>query len=227
MGCGKETIMLRRRLFLLAGLVIILVPVVGLGWWLLSPLILDKSVDEDFPFALNAVVPPDMTRAEVNETMATTAQANQEVNESVPDPMMIREMGSQATSGGTPEAVMSQPAVVQLKRGNFRDADRVHQGSGQVAIYQGPDGSHLLRLEDFQVTNGPDLHVLLSSHPNPESRDQINASGYVDLGSLKGNIGNQNYPIPEDVDVANQKSVIIYCKPFHVIFSIASLQDLG
>ena len=219
--------MLRRRLFLLTGLVIILVPVVGLGWWLLSPLILDKSVDEDFPFALNAVVPPDMTRAEVNETMATTAQANQEVNESVPDPMMIREMGSQATSGGTPEAVMSQPAVVQLKRGNFRNADRVHQGSGQVAIYQGPNGSHLLRLEDFQVTNGPDLHVLLSSHPNPESQDQINASGYVDLGSLKGNIGNQNYPIPADVDVANQRSVIIYCKPFQVIFSIASLQDLG
>ena len=219
--------MLRRRLFLLAGLVIILVPVVGLGWWLLSPLILDKSVDEDFPFALNAVVPPDMTRAEVNETMATTAQANQEVDESVPDPMMIREMDSQATIGGTPEAVMSQPAVVQLKRGNFRNADRVHQGSGQVAIYQGPNGSHLLRLEDFQVTNGPDLHVLLSSHPNPESQDQINASGYVDLGSLKGNIGNQNYPIPADVDVANQRSVIIYCKPFQVIFSIASLQDLG
>jgi hypothetical protein len=219
--------MLRRRLFLLTGLVIILVPVVGLGWWLLSPLILDKTVDEDLPFTLNAVVPPDMTRAEVNETMATTAQANQEVNESVPDPMMIREMGSQATSGGTPEAVMSQPAVVQLKRGNFRNADRVHQGSGQVAIYQGPNGSHLLRLEDFQVTNGPDLHVLLSSHPNPESQDQINASGYVDLGSLKGNIGNQNYPIPADVDVANQRSVIIYCKPFQVIFSIASLQDLG
>jgi hypothetical protein len=219
--------MLRRRLFLLAALVIVLVPVVGLGWWLLSPIILDKTVDEDFPFALNAVVPPDMTRAEVNETMATTAQANQEVDESVPDPMMIREMGSQATSGGTPEVVTSQPAVVQLKRGNFRDADRVHQGSGQVTIYRGPDGSHLLRLEDFRVTNGPDLHVLLSSHPNPKSRDQINASGYVDLGSLKGNLGNQNYPIPEDVDVASQRSVIIYCKPFHVIFSIASLQDLG
>lgn len=55
----------------------------------------------------------------------------------------------------------------------------------------------------------------------------MKAPGYVDLGKLKGNKGNQNYTIPDDVDVAAQGSIVIYCKPFHVIFSVASLQDVG
>ena len=47
--------------------------------------------------------------------------------------------------------------------------------------------------------------------------------GYVDLGSLKGNIGNQNYEIPADVDISDFGSVVIYCEPFHVLFASASL----
>ena len=49
--------------------------------------------------------------------------------------------------------------------------------------------------------------------------------GYVNIGKLKGNKGNQNYPIPDEVDVSIQGSVVIYCVPFHVIFSVASLRD--
>ena len=49
----------------------------------------------------------------------------------------------------------------------------------------------------------------------------------MDLGKLKGNIGNQNYAIPEDVDVSIQMTVVIYCVPFHVFFSIAALDDVG
>ena len=52
-------------------------------------------------------------------------------------------------------------------------------------------------------------------------------AGFVDLGKLKGNRGNQNYEIPDGVDVAAQGSVVIYCMPFHVIFSVASLRDAG
>ncbi len=77
------------------------------------------------------------------------------------------------------------------------------------------------------MTNGPELHVLLSPHPNPETRNDAKAPGYVDLGKLKGNKGSQNYAIPEVMDVAGQGSIVIYCKPFHVIFSAASLQDGG
>ena len=49
--------------------------------------------------------------------------------------------------------------------------------------------------------------------------------GYLDLGKLKGNRGNQNYPIPADVDISIFNSVVIYCKPFAVVFSVATLYD--
>ena len=64
-----------------------------------------------------------------------------------------------------PVAEASATAAAKLKTGSFRDADRAHKGSGQATIYRGPDGSHVLRLEDLNVTNGPDLHVILTPHP--------------------------------------------------------------
>ncbi len=114
---------------------------------------------------------------------------------------------------------------IKVKVGEFRDQDSFHKGSGQAIIYRGTDGSHLLRLENLDVTNGPDLRVLVSPHPDPRSRDDLNARGYVELDRLKGNRGNQNYFIPDNVDVSTVNSVIIYCRPFHVIFSVAPLRD--
>ena len=101
------------------------------------------------------------------------------------------------------------------------DADNFHQGSGTATIYELDDGSRVLRFEDFEVTNGPDLHVLLVPHGNPQTQDDI--TGYLDLGSLKGNIGDQNYELPDDLDLSQYGSVVIYCVPFHVLFSAASL----
>jgi hypothetical protein len=126
-----------------------------------------------------------------------------------------------------PAPVQPESGTVKLKAGSFRDQDSFHKESGQETIYRGPDGSHLLRIEDFKVTNGPDLHIFLSPHPNPTNLDELYTFGAVDLGKLKDNIGNQDYPIPEDVDVSIQMTAVIYCVPFHVFFSIASLDDVG
>ena len=126
---------------------------------------------------------------------------------------------------GSDTSNMSQ--LVILKTGSFRDADSVHKGSGMATIYEGPDGSRVLRLEDFDSTNGPDLFVMLSPTANPQNRDEVSAPGFVSLGKLKGNIGNQNYIIPDDVEIPAQGSIVIYCRAFHVVFSVASLQDAG
>ena len=120
-----------------------------------------------------------------------------------------------------------QTTAVKLKSGAFRNADDFHKGSGEATIYRGPDGTLLLRLEKFKVTNGPDLHVVLSPHEDPKTQQQVMLAGWVDLGKLKGNVGNQNYFIPDNVDVNAQQSVVIYCKPFHVIFSVATLRSGG
>ena len=125
-----------------------------------------------------------------------------------------------ASAGASGEASGGVQAVAT---GNFKDADAFHRGSGVATIYRTPDGSEVLRLENLNVTNGPALHVVLSTHPDPERSEQVKQEGYVDLGDLKGNRGNQNYPIPAGVDTSIHKSVVIYCYPFAVVFSVATL----
>ncbi len=217
--------MSRKYLFIGVPLIIVL-PILALAWWLLSPLLVDQTVEEDLPFAAQAVVPTDMTRAEVQDVMAGMAKLTRPVDEPMPDKMT---MGAEDSSGGSSTTTAPDRAgtALVLSKGTFQDADRFHQGSGEATIYRAPDGSHLLRLENFQVTNGPELHVILSPNPAPESRDDVHQPGYLDLGSLKGNVGNQNYEIPADVDVSALSSVVIYCSPFHVVFSVAPLKKAG
>jgi hypothetical protein len=212
---------MRIKYVIIGTAVVILIPVAVIAWWLLSPLFIDKTVEEEFPFTATAEIPQGMTRAEAETVMAGMAKINQEVDEAMPAPMMGGQ--SDATTGQT----NSSAEAVALKQGSFRDADSFHRGSGQATIYLGSDGSHLLRLENFSVTNGPDLHVILTPNPDPQTRAEVSAPGYVDLGSLKGNMGNQNYEIPDGVDIDSLGSVVIYCQPFHVIFSVASLENLG
>jgi hypothetical protein len=79
----------------------------------------------------------------------------------------------------------------------------------------------MLRFEDFRVTNGPDLYVYLSQNPKP-TRDESSLGAFIDLGKLKGNSGNQNYEITEDITGYN--TAVIWCKRFGVLFSFAVLQ---
>ena len=146
-----------------------------------------------------------------------------------PTPSPVPTATASPTPSATPTPTPTPPpgVAVKLKVGEFMDQDSIHRGSGTAIIYRGPDGSLLLRLENFSVTNGPDLHVYLSPHANPDRGGQVRATGYVDLGELKGNRGNQNYAIPAGVDIGIQQSVVIYCVPFSVVFSVAMLQDSG
>ncbi len=123
-----------------------------------------------------------------------------------------------------PGPIFVQADAVPLLAGEFRDADDFHRGSGKVTLYLLDDGRLFLRLENFTVTNGPDLHVILSSHPDPADQEEVNSGAYLDLGNLKGNVGNQNYEVPGGTDLSSVRSVVIYCKPFHVVFSTASLE---
>lgn len=114
-------------------------------------------------------------------------------------------------------------APVILRAGMFRDADKLHKGSGDAGLYRLADGGHVLRFENLKVTNGPDLHVYLVKHPGPEASSDVTADNYIDLGALKGNIGNQNYTIPAGTDVATFGSVVVWCRAFGVLFSTAPL----
>ena len=194
--------------------IVAIVPVAWLAWWLLSPLWMETEVTEEFPLAARAVVPENMTMGEGEEVMA--AAANME------DRSVSETMAEMAA--GSAESDALKPRLT----GEFKDADSFHKGSGAAAIYELDAGKlRILRLEDFKVTNGPDLRVLLANAPNPEGHSDLADAGYVELGKLKGNVGSQNYEIPDTVALDNVKSVVIYCNPFRVVFSVAALGARG
>lgn len=93
--------------------------------------------------------------------------------------------------------------------------DGFHNAEGVAKVIQFEEGTYLLRLENFLSTNGPDLYVYLST-------DKTNTD-VVNLGKLKGNIGNQNYPIPSGTDLTKYNNVVIWCRPFSVLFGSAQL----
>ena len=129
-----------------------------------------------------------MEQEDVEKVMSTLAKAEGDpMDEDKPAEIAV------ASSTVVPEPAESQDAV-KLKVGSFRDQDGFHKGNGVATIYRSPDGSLLLRLEEFAVTNGPDLHVLLSFHPALDSRGDLDEAGYIDAGKLTGKRGNQNYP---------------------------------
>lgn len=204
---------MQKRNILVIGALALLVPVVAFAWWLLSPLFLTTTVDEEFPYAASAEIPSDMTMEEVETVMKVMAKMDQR-------PM-------EAPMAQAPMAQEMESRPVAVATGAFRDADSFHRGSGTATIYETPGGGHVLRFEEFMVTNGPDLRVLLAVAGDPMNRDELQAGGYTHLAKLKGNLGNQNYEIPAGINLDAQNSVIIYCMPFHVIFSVAPLQRAG
>ncbi len=200
---------MRREWWIVAVLVVVGGPI---AWYLGSPLFINKTVDEPFPsttttrreafpMSKEAAVPEGMTRQQVEDTMMKASK----VNTSTADPM----------PGGT------TPAIVII-RGTLVAADSFHKGEGSAAIYR--VGQELvLRLDQFKVTNGPDLYVILTKQPSPRTRADIER-GYIEVAKLKGNLGGQNYVLPQGVHVDDYRAVVIYCKMFHVVFSTATLQ---
>lgn len=125
---------------------------------------------------------------------------------------------------GSPARVRAQSTQpVTLATGQWVGADAFHTGSGKALLIRLPDGQRFLRFEEFKVTNGPDLYVYLSGHPAPRTRAQLHEGAAVEVGVLKGNVGNQNYALPADLDLSKFKSVAIYCKRFSVLFASAEL----
>jgi hypothetical protein len=119
------------------------------------------------------------------------------------------------------------PAELQMKvavRGEFRDADSVHKGKGTATIFENESGTKVLRFTGFETTNGPDLNVWLVKAEGIRDSADVKASAWAELGPLKGNIGDQNYVIPGDVNLADYKSVVVWCKQFGVLFSAADLK---
>ena len=98
-----------------------------------------------------------------------------------------------------------------------------HETRGTAAVYRLADGTRLLRFTDFETSNGPDVRVYLVAASDVTDHATVRRAGFVELGALKGNKGDQNYVIPSGVDLERFRTVTIWCERFSVNFGSAAL----
>lgn len=220
-------------------LLILLIAGAGLAWYLASPLLFDDVVDEEFPITTNEESELAQTQDTDEEGIQTLEINGEKIN--IKEMEAMNEDAQEELAQAIIEQAISQPEKVMnetmpnmktanedeknkeptlISSGEFQDGDDFHKGSGIATIYQLPDESRLLRFENFEVTNGPDLRVILTKEGNPTEEQVKNG---IELEKLKGNKGNQNYDLPADINPNDYQAVVIYCDPFSVIFSTASL----
>lgn len=118
------------------------------------------------------------------------------------------------------EAPEEAPDVQTVAEGSFVSRD--HPTSGTATVLGDGSGQRFLRLTGFETDNGPDLNVYLSATP-PDGDGSAFDDDFVDLGDLRGNVGDQNYEIPADVDLGQHHTVVIWCVRFAVPFGAAEL----
>ena len=132
--------------------------------------------------------------------------------------------GSSAPATPTPSSTAAGPVV--LATGTFISHE--HDTAGTAQVIRKANGEHVLRIEQLDTSNGPDLHVWITDAPVIEGTDGwfvFDDGDYLDLGELKGNKGNQNYAIPAGADLSDLTSVSIWCERFSVSFGAAELAN--
>ena len=120
-----------------------------------------------------------------------------------------------------PTASAANIEPMKLASGEFHSG--AHETKGTASIFKLADGKRTLRLSNFATSNGPDVHVYLVAAADAKDDDTVKNAGFVDLGSLKGNIGDQNYEVPANVDLAKYRAATIWCARFSVNFGTAPL----
>jgi Electron transfer DM13 len=196
-------------------LIIIAAIVIPVGIYIASPLFINTTVNEPLPtsgltdlqkFQEFMSMNNEQERVEKGQQM-TTEEKN----------AILR--GAAHTGGNSINENMTEDITVEgsFLIGNFIGVnDGIHNAEGLAKVIVLDEGNSFLRLENFRATNGPDLYVYLSTDKS--------ASDFVSLGRLKGNIGNQNYEIPEETELSKYDTVLIWCRAFSVLFGSAELK---
>lgn len=169
--------------------------IVGVGYYLISPLFITKEVNDPAPMQVMESGVEDLTEEEV----ADFEEAMRLTNSEPAEPM-----------------TESMPAAMEASEGTVIMGTKGHPASGTVRIIK-TDTETIVRYEDFETINGPQLHVYLAK--------DLEANDYVDLGPVRGTKGNINYTVPAGVDVSEYRYVMYWCEPFSVLFNYADLSQ--
>ena len=194
--------------------VIIAIIVVPLAVYTVSPLFISTEVNEPLPVLASAEFQRFMNLTEEGRIQAADNMSQQEKNSIMI--LAAKENSTVNESIDTKVAGQETDTSRNMLSGKFIGVnDGIHNAEGVAKVIVLDDGTSVLRLENFKATNGPDLYVYLATDKS--------ASDIVNLGRLKGNIGNQNYPIPSGTDVTKYNTALIWCKAFSVLFGSTQL----
>lgn len=176
-----------------------------------SPLFISTTINEPAPESASLVFHKFMNMSEEGRIQAANKMSNQEKQ-------MVMTIASREnnTSNDNMTLDTNQGAAKIMPAGTFVGAgDGFHNAEGTAKVIQLTNGTNILRLENLKATNGPDLYVYLSTGKT--------ATDFINVGRLKGNVGNQNYLIPSGTDFTKYNTVLIWCRAFSVLFGSANL----
>lgn len=188
--------------FLIASGVVI---IAGISYWLISPAYRVVEKQDTSPIAESTPTPvaesptPPIVKDDL-ETMdaATKVQMNLQI-EAMKDKPMVKEMPA--------------PAATVVAQGALQP--RAHDVTGKVLLIE-DNGKQILRFEDFESINGPDLRIYLSS--------DLGIEDSVDLGPILATKGSVNYTLSENIDVSKYRYALVWCRAFRVLFSYAEIK---
>jgi hypothetical protein len=211
--------------------VALLAAAIPAGDYFLSPLWERSFLEEESPLAIaaEATEQPGIIPETPSPGVETDAEGSEQpaIIPETPSPGVGTDaegMGAENEVDDAPEEpsqdnTASEFAPIVISTGEFTGADDFHFGRGQALLIETAPDAYTLRFENFSVRNGPDLVVYLSQDPDGYTSDAL------ELGSLKATDGAFNYEIPPGTDVSQFKSVIVWCKPFAVLFAAAPLAN--
>ena len=102
-----------------------------------------------------------------------------------------------------------------LLQGTFTSSNS-YTTTGNVKVYEDKDKKRTLVFENFKTNSGPDLRTYMA-----EDNVITNSIQITDKVNINGSY---SLPIPDNVDLKKQKTVVIWCKAFSRAFGTATLK---
>lgn len=204
-------------------LLITLVAVFAAAVWTFPtwrPYLQDTRIQEAFP-GLELDLQDEFLSLPADERQALLDMRDENPDMALDMVMVAIEESKSAPESEQEMGEMESASVINS--GTFIEIDALHWGEGTATIYQLPDQRQVLRFDEFSSAMGGDVYVYLSRDPEPRTAVEVGVD-FLDLGRLKGNIGNQNYAIPAGIDVNRYLSVVIFCRQFNTVITTARLQ---
>ena len=184
--------------------------------WLIGGVGLVALVLAFLAFRPDKLFVDDVVDESLDEAFTSTAPDSTTTTTTLPS---TTDESAASTTTSAPETATTAPAgPTVISEGTFFGIG--HSAEGTTGVYE-LDGEFVLRFEDdTDIQNGPDLYVWLLEADAYEGGDP---GAHLDLGTIKGNVGGQNYVLPAEYDPEVHRFVLIWCLRFSTPFAGSAL----